>query len=241
MNIKLPVATLVFAAALSACAQTPNPPAADQPRTPAATSQPAPSAAKPMLANEPAMQPVPKRHGEMKEMKGPEFFLPHLVMLHQKCLGLTPDQQKAIKTEMVQFAAHAADLQWQESAERGELDELLNQPKLDEKAILAEQDKLFKIQDDMRLSHLAMLIRIKNALTPEQQQTLMRIQKEMEHHPWGQEMDHPWREGWHEGMERHPWGEGMERHRWGGNEGEGMQPRPHPGFFDGRMIPPNQN
>jgi Spy/CpxP family protein refolding chaperone len=117
---------------------------------------------------------------------GSKFFMPELVMRHQQEIGLTPDQQTALRDEAVKFAGHVTDLRWQESASQETLASLLKQDKLDEKAVMAEQEKLLKIKDDITLSHMAMLIHIKNMLTPEQQAKLTEIMKHrMEHHAWG--------------------------------------------------------
>jgi Spy/CpxP family protein refolding chaperone len=129
-------------------------------------------------------------------MMGSNFFCPELVMRYQKEIGLTADQQTAIKSEMMNLAAHVTDLRWQQSAEKGVLADLLKEAKPDEKAILAEKEKVLKIEDDLKLSNLATLIRIKKALTLEQQEKMAELQKHMEHHPWrGHMMQH--------GMMRH--------------------------------------
>jgi len=134
----------------------------------------------------------------------PNFFSPQLVMHHQQEIGLTPDQQKTIRTEEVNFAGHVTDLQWDKSAMEQSLAGLLKQDNPDEKAILAEQEKLLKIEGDIKLSHLTMLIRIKNALTPEQKVKLTELQERMNHHLWRTH------EMWHHGMGMHPgWGPGM--------------------------------
>ncbi len=144
------------------------------------------------------------RHGDMM---GGKFFCPEMVMRYQKDLDLTADQQSAIKTEMVNLASHVTDLRWQLSTEKGVLEDLLKPAKLDEKAVLAEKDKMLKMQDDLKLSNLTALIRIKNALTPEQQDKLTELEKhQMEHHGWGH------------------WGRPMMRH-------DTM------GFFGGRVPP----
>lgn len=150
-------------------------------------------------------------HGLMMESN---FFCPELVMLHQKYIGLTADQQAALKTEMVNYAGHVMDLRWQQSAEKGVLEDLLKAAKPDEQAILSEEGKLLKIGDDLKLSRLTVLIHIKNALTPEQQEKMTKLQEGMEHHRWGGRMM----------REHHGWGAHKMHHEWRGSMG----------FFGGR-------
>jgi Spy/CpxP family protein refolding chaperone len=128
------------------------------------------------------------------DMMGANFFCPELVMRYQKDLGLTPDQQKTIKSEMVKFAEHKTELRWDQSIQKGMLADLLKEAKPDEKAILAQTEKVLKIENDLKLSTLGMLIGIKNALTPEQQTKMSELQKHLEHHhPWrGHMMQHAW-------------------------------------------------
>lgn len=135
-------------------------------------------------------------HGEMM---GCNFFCPELVMRYQKELGLTPDQQ-ATMNEMMDLASHLTDLQWQQSTEKGVLADLLKQAKPDKDAILAQEGKVLKIGDDFKLSNLAVLVDIKNALTPEQQTMMTDLQMHaaehhmghhwMGHHGWWQHMHH---------------------------------------------------
>ena len=159
-------------------------------------------------------------HGEML---GCNFYCPELVMRYQKDLGLTPDQQKAIKSEMVDLAGHREDLRWQLSIEKGTLADLMKEAKPDEKAILGQTEKVLKIENDLKLSTLTALIRIKNALTPDQQEKMGKLQEHLEHHhAWrGRMMEHAWR------------GRRME-HAWGGRR---MEHGPM-GFFGG---PPGAN
>jgi len=178
--------------------------------------------AQPMMPPPGAMDPGHKPAMEGKcevgchqgDVLGCNFFCPELVMRYQKDLGLTPDQQKAIKSEMVDLAGHTTDLRWQLSIEKGALADLLKEAKPDEKAILKQTEKVLKIENDLEISTLTVLIRIKNALTPEQQTKMAELQKHLEHH--------------------HPWRGHMMEHAWGGHM---MQHGPM-GFFGG---PPPAN
>jgi Spy/CpxP family protein refolding chaperone len=124
-----------------------------------------------------------KRYGGWE--MGSHFSWIKVVMRHQEELGLTPDQQAALRSEAAKFAGQAMDLRWQESALRDALKGLLKQHKLDEQAILAAQEKLLKVEDGIRISRLTFFIHVKNTLTPEQQAKLTEIIKTWtRHHAW---------------------------------------------------------
>jgi Spy/CpxP family protein refolding chaperone len=116
------------------------------------------------------------------------FFMPDMIMRHQKAIGLTEEQRNTIKTEETSFLTSVVDLQWQLSTEKGDLANLLSQDKPDEKAILAEAGKVMKLRGDIMLAHLKMFIRVKNALTPDQQKVLTELREHMERRPWAEPM-----------------------------------------------------
>ncbi len=105
------------------------------------------------------------------------FFPPELVMRHQKELGLTADQQTAIRAEMQKTAAKLADLQWQQSAEDETMQALLKQEHPDEGEILAQLDKVMAVENDLRRAQVGNLVRLKNILTPEQQAKLTELKR----------------------------------------------------------------
>ena len=106
------------------------------------------------------------------DVRTDSFFPPELIMQNQQAIGLKEDQQKAIKAEMQKTAARFTDLQWQQSAESEKLAELAKKERVDEPAVLGQFDKLV-----IKREHLALLVRIKNILTPEQQAQLAELKK----------------------------------------------------------------
>jgi Spy/CpxP family protein refolding chaperone len=151
-----------------------------------AWSQPEPP---PGGANNPGAV-VQQRGGETRIMPGgmmPEagpphgdammenFFPPELVMRHQKEIVLTADQQKAIRAEMLDAAPKFMDLQWRQSDEEEAMQALLKEAHPDEKAVLAQLDKVLAIENDLKRLQLGNLVRIKNILTPEQQAKLTEL------------------------------------------------------------------
>jgi Spy/CpxP family protein refolding chaperone len=105
------------------------------------------------------------------------FFTPEHIMQHQNAIGLSDDQQTAIREEMKKMIAQFTDLQWQESAETEAFVNLVKQNRLDEKQVVAQLDKVLTIEDAIKRLRTGLLVRLKNILTPEQQAQLRGIKK----------------------------------------------------------------
>jgi Spy/CpxP family protein refolding chaperone len=101
-----------------------------------------------------------------------ELFLPGLVMEHQRDIGLTPEQRDAITKEMTATHQKVLQLRWGLEEKSEALQKLLAADRIDEKAALARAAEVMDIEREMKQAHLALLIRLKNELTPEQQQKL---------------------------------------------------------------------
>jgi Spy/CpxP family protein refolding chaperone len=119
------------------------------------------------------------------------FFPPELVMRHQKEIGLTADQQKAIRAEMLKTAPKFMELQWQQSDEEETMQALLKQAHPEEKAVLAQLDKLLAVENELKRAQLGNLVRIKNILTPEQQAMLTGLKQGPRTMPPGMGMGMP--------------------------------------------------
>jgi len=99
---------------------------------------------------------------------GQQLFPPELVMSQSQKLHLDEKQRTAIKNEVQSAQGKFFDLQWQLKEASDTMVELLQQTPVDEKRVLDQADKVMGLERDIKKIHLAMLIRIKNALTPEQ-------------------------------------------------------------------------
>jgi Spy/CpxP family protein refolding chaperone len=101
-----------------------------------------------------------------------ELFLPGLVMEHQRDIGLSAEQRDAITKEMTTTHQKVLELRWGLEEKSEALRKLLAENKIDEKAALARAAEVMDIERQMKQAHLTLLIRLKNQLTPEQQQKL---------------------------------------------------------------------
>jgi Spy/CpxP family protein refolding chaperone len=99
-------------------------------------------------------------------------FAPELVMKHQQRIGLRADQRKAITDAIQQLQARVVELQWRIQEETQKMSELLEPSTVNEQDVLAQVDRMLAIERDVKRAHMALLVRIKNTLTAEQQATL---------------------------------------------------------------------
>ncbi len=143
-----------------------------------------------------------KRRGA-PELMAENLFPPDLVMQNQQALGLTENQQAAIKAEMQRSMTAFTDLKWKESAAGEALEALIKQDHPDERQAQALFDKLLAAENEVKRLQFGMLVRVKNILTPAQQAQLRELK--------AQERD-----------------EGPPRERGPGGGGQGGPPRPKP-------------
>ena len=113
---------------------------------------------------------------------GPTFednlFPPELIMQHQSALGLTAEQRATITDAVKGLQGQVIDVQWQMQEEQQKLAELLSQTSVQEAGALAQIDRVLDLERQIKKAHLAMLIRIKNTLSAEQQRQLLALRQE---------------------------------------------------------------
>lgn len=109
----------------------------------------------------------------------PEFakhlFPPELVMQHQQAIRLTTEQRTSITQGIRDFQLKVVELQWKMQDEAEKLTELVEAAKVDEAQTLTQVDRVLGVERDIKRAHMALLVRIKNTLTTEQQGTLTMI------------------------------------------------------------------
>jgi Spy/CpxP family protein refolding chaperone len=100
------------------------------------------------------------------------LFRPDFVLQNQSQIGLTDAQILAITKDV---GATHDKLRAQRDTMKGLTDQLrtlLDAPQVDEKAALALASQLMDAEKQMKTAHMGLMIRVKNQLTPEQQQKL---------------------------------------------------------------------
>lgn len=105
------------------------------------------------------------------------LFDPQLVLRHAQDIGLSAAQRRTILDELKATQTALGPLQADMTEPALDLVELLNQPKVDEAKVTAKMDQVLKIENEVKKKQGALLVRIKNALTPEQQARLRELRK----------------------------------------------------------------
>lgn len=101
-----------------------------------------------------------------------ELYPPELIMRHGRDIGLSEAQRKAITQAVAETQATTLELQWDMQDAAQTLAELVSQDRVNEEAALEAAARVMEIEGRVKRAHLGLLIRIKNQLTPDQQQRL---------------------------------------------------------------------
>ena len=104
-----------------------------------------------------------------------ELFPPELVMRYQTEINLGEDQKKSLVKETQTLQSDLVPLQFDMGEAAGKLREALAAPKIDEEKASALADRLMTLESRIKKRHLALMIRIKNILTPDQQTQLREL------------------------------------------------------------------
>ncbi len=114
--------------------------------------------------------------GQGQEKKDDRFekalFDPQLVLKHARDINLTAQQRSTIMDAIKKVQSELVPLQLDMAEPAFEVVEMLEAATVDEGAAVAKVDKLLKIENDVKKMQVALLIRIKNVLTKEQQSRL---------------------------------------------------------------------
>ncbi|AHG88946.1 Heavy-metal resistance protein [Gemmatirosa kalamazoonensis] len=108
---------------------------------------------------------------------GESFFPPELIMSHQAELALQETQRATIMTELQQAQAKFVELQWRMSAEAERLAKLLQPTTVNEAQALEQIDRTLAVEREIKRAQVALLIRIKNVLTTQQQAKLAALRR----------------------------------------------------------------
>ena len=122
-----------------------------------------------------AQVPAPGQHGPGQDDWGRTFFTPELVMQHQTEIGLQDAQRAALTSAVQQAQAKFTEVQWKLSAENGKLGRLLQSTQVSEAPVLEQVDRILALEREIKMTHVSLMIRIKNTLTAAQQAKLAEI------------------------------------------------------------------
>lgn len=136
----------------------------------------------PAMAQEPPPSEQPQQQRPPKPPHDPfgNMFPPEMVMQNQRELGLTDQQKTYLRTEIGKTSARFNDLQWQLHDAMEVLHETMKANQVNEQQALAQLDRVLETEREIKRLHMELAIKIKNNLTPEQQQKLQNLKRPRE-------------------------------------------------------------
>ena len=108
---------------------------------------------------------------------GRSLFPPDRVMGHAQEIGLDDAQRTAIRNEVQKTQPKFTDLQFDLQSEMEKLARLVSEKRVDEAKTLAQLDKVLALEREIKRAQIGLLVRIKNTLTPQQQDRLSELAK----------------------------------------------------------------
>ena len=114
-------------------------------------------------------------------MGGPlerDLFPPELVLSNQIALSLSADQIASIKKQVGDTHTRVLDVQVDLHRVTEQLNTALAGPKIDEDAVLRLASQAMDLEKQIKSAHLALMIRIKNLLSPDQQEKARSLTRE---------------------------------------------------------------
>jgi Spy/CpxP family protein refolding chaperone len=103
------------------------------------------------------------------------MFPPDMIMAHARQLNLTDEQKAFMRSEVQKATVTFQDLQWKLQDQMEALHETMKSTSVNEAQALTQLDKVLDIEREIKRLHIALAVRLKNRLTPEQQEQLHKM------------------------------------------------------------------
>ena len=103
------------------------------------------------------------------------MFPPDMIMNHARQLNLTEEQKAFMRSEIQKTMASFQDLQWKLQDQMELLQETMKSTSVNEQQALAQLDKVLDLEREIKRLHIGLAVRLKNRLTPEQQDQLHKM------------------------------------------------------------------
>jgi len=107
------------------------------------------------------------------------MFPPDMIQSHASQLNLTDEQKTFMRSEVQKATASFQDLQWKLQDQMQLLHDTMKSPTVNEQQALAQLDKVLDVEREIKRLHIGLAVRLKNRLTPDQQEQLHGM---MDHH-----------------------------------------------------------
>src|SRR6185503_1043207 len=108
------------------------------------------------------------------------MFPPDMIMGHARQLNLTDEQKAYMRAEIQKTTTTFQELQWKLQDQAELLHETMKSTSVNEQQALAQLDRVLEIEREIKRLHIGLAVRLKNRLTPEQQEQLHKMR--MDHH-----------------------------------------------------------
>ena len=109
------------------------------------------------------------------------MFPPEMILGHARDLNLTDEQKAFMRAEVQKATTTFQELQWKLQDQAELLHETMKSTSVNEQQALAQLDKVLEVEREIKRLHIGLAVRLKNRLTPEQQEQLHKMR--MDHHP----------------------------------------------------------
>jgi Heavy-metal resistance len=121
---------------------------------------------------------LPAQQPQQRDPIVENLFPPDLVLSNQKAIGLEEAQKNFVRSEVLKAQTRFTELQFQLQDAMETLTGLLKQNPVDEVQVLTELDKVLNAEREVKRTQIALMVRIKNKLTSEQQARLRQLRAE---------------------------------------------------------------
>ncbi|HEY0364939.1 MAG TPA: hypothetical protein VGC73_00620 [Pyrinomonadaceae bacterium] len=106
------------------------------------------------------------------------MFPPDMILGHARELSLTEDQKAFMRAEVQKATSTFQELQWKLQDQAELLHETMKSTSVNEQQALLQLDKVLDIEREIKRLHIGLAVRLKNRLTPEQQEQLHKMRME---------------------------------------------------------------
>ena len=137
------------------------------------TGQQAPMAVPPTPT---AGQQAPRMpHPPMPDPMHDVMFPPDMILGHARQLSLTEDQKVYMRAEIQKTTTSFNELQWNLQDQMELLHEMMKAPSVVEEQVLGQLNRVLDIEREIKRLHFGLAVRLKNKLTPAQQEELQEL------------------------------------------------------------------
>jgi hypothetical protein len=124
------------------------------------------------------VHPLAAQQPHARDPIAESLFAPDLVLSNQNAIGLDEAQKSFVRAEVLKAQPRFTELQFQLEDAMEALADLLKQSPVDEARVLAQLDKVLNGEREIKRTQIALMVRIKNKLTSEQQGRLRQLRSE---------------------------------------------------------------